>query len=251
LEPATDGGEPSGGVCLFLCRKLLLQFEGTPLALDLRSLLEKIAESLEGKVTLDAEALADRFTVLHEDYVAQGPEVWSAVAMAVERREALRVVYEKFSGETRTYVLNPYHLISYHRNWYVLATDGADGAIKTFAVSRIRQPESTGQVFDVPRGLNIKERIERSFGIGAGDTVRNVRLRFSSQVAAYIRERVWHPKQQIRPRRDGGVNLLLPTANWKELVRWILSWQPDVRVLAPKRLGDRIQEKLRQGLASK
>ena len=34
----------------------------------------------------------------------------------------------------------------------------------------------------------------------------------------------------------------------KELVRWVLSWMPDVKVLAPKSLRDRIAEKLRDGL---
>ena len=34
----------------------------------------------------------------------------------------------------------------------------------------------------------------------------------------------------------------------KELVRWVLSWIPDVKVLAPKSLRDRIVEKLQDGL---
>ena len=37
-------------------------------------------------------------------------------------------------------------------------------------------------------------------------------------------------------------------AGWKELVRWILSWQPDVRVLAPAALRKRVIEKVRQAL---
>ena len=40
----------------------------------------------------------------------------------------------------------------------------------------------------------------------------------------------------------------LETTGRKELVRWILSWMPDVKVLAPKSLRDRIVEKLRDGL---
>ena len=32
------------------------------------------------------------------------------------------------------------------------------------------------------------------------------------------------------------------------LVRWVLSWMPDVKVLAPKSLRDRIAEKLQDGL---
>ncbi len=40
----------------------------------------------------------------------------------------------------------------------------------------------------------------------------------------------------------------LETTGRKELVRWVLSWLPDVRVLAPKSLRDRIEEKLQDGL---
>ncbi len=39
------------------------------------------------------------------------------------------------------------------------------------------------------------------------------------------------------------------TAGWKELVRWILSWQPDCRVLSPACLRKRVEEKMREALA--
>jgi len=40
----------------------------------------------------------------------------------------------------------------------------------------------------------------------------------------------------------------METTGRKELVRWILSWMPDVQVLAPKSLRDRITQKLKEGL---
>ena len=40
----------------------------------------------------------------------------------------------------------------------------------------------------------------------------------------------------------------LETTGRKELVRWVLSWIPEVKVLAPKSLRDRIVEKLQDGL---
>ncbi len=42
----------------------------------------------------------------------------------------------------------------------------------------------------------------------------------------------------------------LETTGRKELVRWILSWMPDVKVLAPKSLRERIVEKLQDGLGA-
>ena len=90
---------------------------------------------------------------------------------------------------------------------------------------------------------------KEGFGIVAGGEKIRVRLRFSPKVAAYIRRRLWHRSQQIHERRDGGVELTLETTGWKELVRWILSWQPDCEVLSPRKLRNRVEEKMREALA--
>ena len=50
-----------------LVRKLLAVFEGTPLDMDMRSVLAKIAESLEGEISVEPEWLGEHVSVLAED----------------------------------------------------------------------------------------------------------------------------------------------------------------------------------------
>ena len=76
-----------------------------------------------------------------------------------------------------------------------------------------------------------------------------MRLLFEPELAVYIMEREWHPSQQFIQRADGRVEMCMATSGRQELIRWVLSWMPDVRVLAPKSLKDRMEEKLRDGLA--
>jgi len=228
--------------------KLLRSFRGTPLELDIGSVLRKIGESLEGSVTLELGALTEHLTVLGEDYVPQDAGTWAAVAGCVDRRERMRVRYERFDGQVGAYELEPYHLVFYHGNWYVLAWNAAKERTATFAVSRIRRLQPTGALFEVPSGFDVQAHIRAAFGITGGEKPFGVRLLFAPKVAAYIRERVWHPDQKFLNKRDGGVELRFRTTGWKELVRWVLSWQPDVRVLAPKRLRERVAEKMREGL---
>ena len=68
------------------------------------------------------------------------------------------------------------------------------------------------------------------------------------KLAVYITERQWHPSQEFRTRPGGCFEMRMETTGRKELVRWVLSWMPDVKVLAPNSLRDRIAEKLRDGL---
>jgi predicted DNA-binding transcriptional regulator YafY len=66
-------------------------------------------------------------------------------------------------------------------------------------------------------------------------------------VATSIQERVWHPSQRFCQRRDGSLEMRLDTTGRKEVVRWILSWMPDVQVLGTEELRQCIRAKLRKG----
>ena len=55
-------------------------------------------------------------------------------------------------------------------------------------------------------------------------------------------------EQKLKQRAGRRVEMRLETTGRRELVRWGLSWIPDVTVLAPKSLRDRIVEKLQDGL---
>ncbi len=231
-----------------IAAKLLGAFKGTPLELDMASLFQKIGQSLDGSIIIDPSALTEHLSVIGDDYVRQDLETWSAVAQATDRRERIAIVYQKFNGEVKRYLLDPYHLLLYHGNWYAIGMNRTGGRIATFAVSRIRGLTQTGVIFETQPGFDVAAVCRDSFGIVRGEKVMRVRLLFSSRVAAYIRERVWHPTQRIVDKRNGAVELTLETGGWNELVRWVLSWQPDVTVLSPKRLRDRIREKMREGL---
>ena len=75
-----------------------------------------------------------------------------------------------------------------------------------------------------------------------------MRLLFGPKLAVYILERGWHPPQQFTRRPDGRLEMRLETTGRQELTRWVLARIPDVQVLAPKSLKDRIEGKLRDGL---
>ena len=66
-----------------LARKMLNAFEGTPLEMDMRSTLDKIAASLEGTFAVSLDALTEHMSVQAEDRVVIDPAIWEAVARAI------------------------------------------------------------------------------------------------------------------------------------------------------------------------
>jgi predicted DNA-binding transcriptional regulator YafY len=232
-----------------VARKLLERFAGTPLEMDMRSVLTKIADSLQGTVSLDLESLTDQFTVLSEDYARVAPEVWQRAGLAINQKERLGLRYQRFDGVTGNYQVEPYHLVAYHGNWYLLARNSLSTRMETFALSRCRSIAGTGEHFAPAIGFDARRFFLDAFGISQAQQPWKVRLVFDKEVATYIRERVWHANQQLRDRRDGGVELRLQTSSRKELTRWILSWMPHIQVLAPRQLRERVCQRMRSGLA--
>lgn len=249
LRPVTLN---QGEVFAFSVASRMIQpFRGTPLEMDVQSLFDKIARSLEGTVTLSVDALTDQFSVIADDYVPVNADRWERAIQSIERKEVIRIRYRKFSGELNSYVLTPVHLAAYHGNWYLIALVDDQEKPQTFALSRIKSFASTGRTDTVSDGVDIAGYLKSAFGIAHGEKEISVRLLFSKQVATYIAERQWHSSQKIKILKNGSVELQMKTRGWKELVRWILSWQPDVKVLAPVELRDRVIEKMRMGLSRK
>ncbi|MEI7732613.1 MAG: WYL domain-containing protein [Verrucomicrobiota bacterium] len=231
-----------------VARKLLERFEGTPLELDMRSVLGKIAESLEGTISLDVEGVTEQFTVLSEDHARVDSAVWQQAARAINHQERLQMEYRRFDGVTGSYTLEPYHLVAYHGNWYLVARNAAANKLETFALSRCLALRGAGEYFVRPKDFDAKVFLKTGFGITQAEQPWQVRLLFSRQVATYIRERQWHASQRMIERRDGRLELRLETSGRKELTRWILSWMPEVKVLAPRELKARVKARLKAGI---
>ena len=59
----------------------------------MRSVLDKIAESLEGEITIEPDWLSEHVGVLPEDRVRIDPDVWAQLAGFIECREVIRATY--------------------------------------------------------------------------------------------------------------------------------------------------------------
>jgi predicted DNA-binding transcriptional regulator YafY len=159
----------------------------------MRSILDKIAESLEGDITIEPDWLSEHVGVLPEDRVRIDPEVWAQLAGCVERREAIRATYQTFEGRVSKYELHPYHLLAYHGNWHLLARNVQKERVATFALSRFRRVQGIGGRFTRPTGFSREAYARQAFGIVAGEQPIKVRLLFERKLAVYITERQWHP----------------------------------------------------------
>lgn len=225
---------------IYLAEKLLAQYEGTPLYESLRSVFRKIEDSLPEKATVDLGRDHARFTVFPPSNTLILPGIWEKVAEAIRLSRRLRVVYRTPGSAPAARELDPYHGVRYEGDWYVVGHCHLRNAIRTFSLARMEKVEMLREDFVIPGGFDFTRLTGSHFGVHWSDSEYRVAIRFEREVAGYIRERRWHPSQQIDEHADGALVLSLTVNHLLELKRWILSWGEMAKVLAPPELAREI-----------
>ena len=98
----------------------------------------------------------------------------------------------------------------------------------------------TEETFEIPDEFDLDEFMRSSFGVFVGEPTK-VKVRFSAEIAGYIKEKIWHESQQLLEQRDGSVIFEAEVAGTKEIKLWIMSWGSQALVLEPESLQEKIR----------
>jgi predicted DNA-binding transcriptional regulator YafY len=156
----------------------------------------------------------------------------------------MRIDYRGLLGEGRVHEVEPYTLMTYRGGLYLIARSQLLNKIVYFAVERIAQAEKLAEHFAYPKGYSPQKYTEGSFGIIQGPRTPVELHILNAETAAYVRSRRLHPSQRFEMRRDGTTLLRLTVRGTTELVSWILSLGPYVKVLRPASLRDEVRQQL-------
>ncbi|MHC4516671.1 MAG: helix-turn-helix transcriptional regulator, partial [Planctomycetota bacterium] len=202
------------------------------------ALLEEIInrQSTDGKMSF--RDISDNISVKNIEYSRVNEQYFTVIVTSLFQKRPLHISYyspHTKQGTDRTIL--PLHLIQYMGSWHVIAFCTLRNAIRDFALSRIKAINSTDKKVQLPADLPpVKEFTRKHFGIIQGGKTQKVCLQFTPSVAAWIQEQIWHPEQKTTLKRDGSLQLSFPAADFKELVKRILSHGADVKVISPKEL---------------
>ncbi len=234
-------------VAMCVAEKALAQYRGTPFEKPLHAAFRKLTEGLKETVSFAWSDMDSSISFRSLGTTVADLELFETVSRAVLRSLELEFDYRTLRGsqhERRR--AQPYHLGCIENQWYLFAHDLDRQQMRTFVLSRMRNPRNTGKRFHRPVGFSLAEHLRGSFGVFKGATSQAIRIRFDAWAAQLIRERQWHPSQKTKELPAGELELTLQLTSFAEIHRWILSWGEHARVLAPKALGETIRATLKK-----
>jgi predicted DNA-binding transcriptional regulator YafY len=160
-------------------------------------------------------------------------EIIDTLSSAMISQKTCLVTYHSFhDDQQRKMQIDPLHFFERDGGLYLFVRTTAYGDIRILAVERIKELVKTEDAFVYPEGFDPEERLRSAFNITMDDPIE-VRIRFSSGQARYIRERRWADQQIIEDEDDGSVILTLQTSGWWDVKRWVLSFGAEAEVLEP------------------
>jgi proteasome accessory factor B len=172
------------------------------------------------------------------------PEVLWQLVTAISERRLCRVTYRKpqrISSE-KTFEILPLRIFAYQGAAYLMCHIRKHSAYATLNLQRVKTLKLLAQCAEVPSDFDPARFENAAFGVHTGARATRYVLRFDADVAAYIREREWHPHQTLTDLEGGDVELNFTCgASW-EVSAWVASWRHWVHVVEPAELRDELRE---------
>lgn len=212
----------------------------------LQPVLERLKKSFDQN-DASIEEMKRRIRILSIAQRKVEATYFELISHAVLIRKRLRIdYYNRARDEITTREISPQRLVHYRDNWYLDTYDHLRDSLRTFSLDCIRKAqlmESTARNISDQR---LDSTLGGSYGIFAGEATHLAVLKFTPFRARWVANEQWHPQQHGEWQVDGSYNLEIPYADDRELLMDILKYGPDVEVLEPKKLHERVLESLQQ-----
>ncbi len=207
------------------------------LPLGIRAMVERLARTT---------AIRPAPTARHRGLYA----TYRLVQEAIRRCQPLEAVYISFhdQGQVRTR-LEPYWLLFVERAWYVIGRSSRHRGVRTFKLGRFKRLEPLPARFRRPKHLTLERHLGNAWRLIRGSPTVEVHLRFSPLVSPNVAEVVWHRTQRLAWDEEGRLHFRATVDGLDEIIWWVLGYGPEVEVLAPPALRERVAEAARRTLA--
>jgi predicted DNA-binding transcriptional regulator YafY len=177
-------------------------------------------------------------------YRSAAKEFFWPLLTAIEEGRICVATYRaaRRDARARSFEVLPLRLFVHDHAVYLLCEFRKHREVGTLNLQRLRGLKVTDRRARPPRGFDPAAWESAAFGIFPGGKPTTYVLQFAAEVAPYIRERVWHPSQEVRELPRGRVELTFTCGESFEVTNWVASWRDWVEAVEPEGLRRQLRE---------
>ena len=199
-------------------------------------------------LTLSKERLSGRVSV--ED-IPSGQKWLVSVMQSMLDNTEMELHYRKYMSEDEEVRhIRPYAVKEFAKRWYIVAYSEEASALRVYAMDRILALKPTGEKFKMPKGFQVDDLFESSYGIylPEGEEPVLVKLRTTPREAAYLQDLPLHPSQVFLGEEDGFCLFALRVIPNPNFVMELVKHGGRLEILEPESLREQVKQELRNAL---
>ena len=237
-------------IALYFIRGNSRLFRGTDIEHNIEAAFTKLDAFVPEGLAKKLDKIKTLFTATAKyakDYSTK-QEIIDTLTDAIFKQQTYLVEYHSFHDDTvRNFKIDPLSFFERDGGLYIFVRATKFDQIRVLAVERIVKLTAEDVTFGIPEDFDPHTYLDGAFSIIYDDPIL-FKIRFSVDVARYIRERSWGREQIIIENADGSILLELNTSGWIDVKRWIMSYGADAEVLEPELMRFEVKEELKRAV---
>lgn len=173
-------------------------------------------------------------------------EIWIDINKAIIGKKKIKMKYGSIGQDKRkikSRIVHPYGIFDYEGGLYFYGYCQLRREVRFFKLSRIVDYEILNQKFTINIKYDIKEIINKSFGIYDDEPI-NLKLKIHYPMSQIIKERQYAMKQAIEEMDGDTILFKAKMKGYTEIKSWIMSMGSLVEVIEPARLKEDILDEV-------
>lgn len=230
---------------LTLGARMLSVYSGSVYQEQLQSAIHQLAQRLPEQTWVDLQQVADDAVMFRIGAELNlNPEIWHTLEQACQHKQRVWIRYATPGKPISERQVDPYVLHFSRSNPYMTGWCHQRQEPRWFRVDRIQAIKLLDQRFEIDPTFDREAHFASAFQHEVGGIPQEMVIWFDPPTAPYIRERRWHPTQQIEEHPDGSLTLRFVVRGINEVKRWVLFYGQGARVLGPPELVSRVREEV-------
>lgn len=171
--------------------------------------------------------------------------LYSIIRAILSEKTIEAAYYTQSRDELTERAIDPYYLVPREQRFYVIGYCHLAEAVRTFRLSRFRDVTITERAFDKSQ-FNIKHYLKNTWSIERGDREITFKVRFSPEVARYVKEEEMFVRPKMEDLDDGGLLFEVTLNHDREFVNWVMQYGPEAEILEPKAYREKMRARLKK-----
>ncbi|AFZ36232.1 helix-turn-helix type 11 domain protein [Stanieria cyanosphaera PCC 7437] len=232
---------------LTLGARMLEAYAGSAYVEELRSAIARLSERLPEATWIDLQQVADERILFRAGAsINLDPEIWHDLERACKKSKSVWMEYFTASRNAPSErKLDPYLLHIYRgTNPYVIGYCHKRHEMRWFRIDRIRSLKVLDEKFIQDPNFDARGHLSMIFQHEVGGVPQLVEIWFDRVTAPFIRERRWHPSQELSEHGDGSLTLQMYVSGLNDIKRWVLGYGKGAVVKNPPELVEMVQREI-------